>query len=144
MWVLAFKKYRLFANRFINNENTRPPSWKFKKNATQSFIIRFSRAIPRWNQNNGLYRIKNILHKFQDGRQINRKILPFHGHGRYRKYYDIFGIVWVLAFRKGRFFKNRFINNKNILPPSWKFKKNYPSVIYHPILSCDTSLDSEK
>ena len=61
--------------------------------------------------------------KFQDGGPTNREILSFRQYDRYRKYKNIFGLVWPQAFRKGRFFKNRSINNENTRPPSWKFKK---------------------
>ena len=95
-----------------------------KKIATQSFIIRFYRVIPRWIRKNRLYLLKKISHiYFQDGRRIKRRNLPFRGNGKYHKYYDIFGIAWVIAFQKGRLFKNRVINNENTRPPSWKLKK---------------------
>ena len=99
--------------------------------------------LHRWIQKCGWYLAEFYENFLQDGGPTNREILSFRQYDRYRKHKNIFGLVWSQAFRKGRFFKNRSINNENTRPPSWKFKKNCYSVIYHPILSCDTSLNSE-
>ena len=123
---------------------TRDAACEMPHRFSQSFTNRITCGLHRWIQKCGWYLAEFYEKHFQDGGATNREIPSFRQYDRYRKYKNIFGLVWPQAFRKGQFFKNRSINNENTRPPSWKFLKNCYSVIYHPILSCDTSLDSEK